>query len=82
MKYFSDCVLNDIDPEPDAEEGLADVRVLEAILRSLQTEQPQTLEPFIRHKRIDRDQVVRLGAVKGPEPIHAASPERPAAAAS
>jgi predicted dehydrogenase len=82
MKYFSDCVLNDIDPEPDAEEGLADVRVLEAILRSLQTEQPQTLEPFVRHKRIDRDQVVRLGAVKPPEPIHAASPERPAAAAS
>ena len=37
MKYFSDCILHDIDPEPDAEEGLADVRVLEAILRSLQT---------------------------------------------
>ena len=82
MKYFSDCVLHDIDPEPDAEEGLADVRVLEAILRSLQTEQPQTLEPFARRKRIDRDQVVRLGAVKPPEPIHASSPERPAAAAS
>jgi hypothetical protein len=45
-------------------------------------EQPQTLEPFVRHKRIDRDQVVRLGAVKPPEPIHAASPERPAVAAS
>ena len=35
MKYFSDCILNDLDPEPDAEEGLADVRVLEAIQRSL-----------------------------------------------
>lgn len=82
MKYFSDCVLHDIDPEPDAEEGLADVRVLEAILRSLQTEQPQTLEPFVRHKRIKADQAVRLGSVKPPEPIHASSPERPAAAAS
>jgi predicted dehydrogenase len=82
MKYFSDCVLHDIDPEPDAEEGLADVRVLEAILRSLQTEQPQTLEPFVRHKRIKADQAVRLGSVKPPEPIHASSPERPATAAS
>jgi predicted dehydrogenase len=82
MKYFSDCILHDIEPEPDAEEGLADVRVLEAILGSLQTEQPQTLDHFTRHKRIDRDQVVRLGAVKPPEPIHASRPERQAAAAS
>jgi predicted dehydrogenase len=82
MKYFSDCILHDIEPEPDAEEGLADVRVLEAILGSLKTEQPQTLDHFARHKRIDRDQVVRLGAVKSPEPIHASRPERPAAAAS
>ena len=26
-KYFSDCVLDDVHPEPDGEEGLADVRV-------------------------------------------------------
>jgi predicted dehydrogenase len=74
MKYFSDCILHDIDPEPDAEEGLADVRVLEAIQRSLETGQAQTLGPFARSKRIDPDQVVRLGALKPPEPVHAASP--------
>ena len=48
MKYFSDCILNDIDPEPDAEEGLADVRVLEAIQRSLKTGEVQKLPPFAR----------------------------------
>ena len=76
MKYFSDCILHEIDPEPDAEEGLADVRVLEAIQRSLKTGEVQTLAPFARSKRIDPDQVVRLGALKPPEPVHASSPDR------
>jgi predicted dehydrogenase len=76
MKYFSDCILNDIDPEPDAEEGLADVRVLEAIQRSLKSGQKQALGPFARSKRIDPDQVVRLGAVKPAEPVRASSPDR------
>jgi predicted dehydrogenase len=76
MKYFSDCILHEIDPEPDAEEGLADVRVLEAIQRSLKTGEMQTLPPFARSKRIDADQVVRLGALKPPEPVHASSPDR------
>jgi predicted dehydrogenase len=76
MKYFSDCILHEIDPEPDAEEGLADVRVLEAIQRSLKTGEVQKLPPFARSKRIDPDQVVRLGALKPPEPVHASSPDR------
>jgi predicted dehydrogenase len=76
MKYFSDCILHDLDPEPDAEEGLADVRVLEAIQRSLETGQVQSLAPFARSKRIDPDQVVRLGALKPPEPMHASSPSK------
>ncbi len=76
MKYFSDCILHDIDPEPDAEEGLADVRVLEAIQRALETGQVQTLAPFARSKQIDPDQVVRLGALKPPEPVHVSSPSK------
>ena len=76
MKYFSQCILHDLDPEPDAEEGLADVRVLEAIDGALKTGQVQKLAPFSRSKRIDPDQVVRLGAVKPPEPVHAGGPEK------
>jgi predicted dehydrogenase len=76
MKYFSDCILNDLDPEPDAEEGFADVRVLEAIQRSLQTGEVQKLGPFVRSRHIDPDQVVRLGALKPPEPVRASSPDR------
>ncbi len=46
MKYFSDCILNGTDPEPDGEEGYADVRVLEGILRALKSGRSETLEPF------------------------------------
>ena len=47
MMYFSGCILDDRDPEPDGEEGLADVRVLEAILEARRTGQPQHL-PAVR----------------------------------
>ncbi len=35
--YFSDCVLNNKEPEPSGEEGLADVRIIRAIYESAQT---------------------------------------------
>jgi predicted dehydrogenase len=34
LVHFSQCILEDRDPEPAGEEGLADVRILEAILVS------------------------------------------------
>ena len=77
MKYFSDCILNDFDPEPDAEEGFADVRVLEGILKALETGQAVKLAPFTRRKRIDTDtQKVTLGAVSTPELVNASNPGR------
>ena len=63
-KYFSDCVLDDKHPEPDGEEGLADVRVIKAIEESLKTGQPVTLPPGpVRTQRPTREQIVKLGAV-------------------
>jgi hypothetical protein len=55
------------DPEPDGEEGMCDVRVVEALIKSLQTGQPQQLEPYTRHKRIVKEQVQDLRHVKLPE---------------
>jgi len=34
LVYFSDCILDDHDPEPSGWEGLADVRIVEAMYRS------------------------------------------------
>jgi predicted dehydrogenase len=37
LVYFSDCILQDKDPEPSGLEGLADVRIIEAIHESAQS---------------------------------------------
>ncbi len=76
LKYFSDCILNDKDPEPDGEEGLLDVRVIEAIVRALETGTKQTLAPMRRSKRIDPSQKEELSAVKPPKPVDAESPSK------
>lgn len=74
MRYFSDCILEDRDPEPDAEEGIADLRVIEGVLEALKTRGPVTLPPFVRARRISADQEQTLSPIKVPELVHAASP--------
>ena len=74
-KYFSDCVLDDRHPEPDGEEGLADVRVIKAIEESLKTGQPVKVAPLVRKQRPTREQVMKLSPVKPGEMVHAAPPE-------
>ena len=77
MKYFSDCVLNNTEVEPDGEEGFADVRVIEGIHEALKTGTSVTLKPFTRTKRIDTDaQVEKLGAVSTPELVNASNPAK------
>ncbi|UIN36882.1 Gfo/Idh/MocA family protein [Methylobacterium oryzae] len=75
LHYFSDCILNDKDPEPDAEEGYADVRVLEGIVQAIQTGAAVKLEPFTRTKRIDtKAQAETLRAQKSPELVNTSNP--------
>lgn len=75
LKYFSDCILNNTEIEPDGEEGFADVRVIEGIHEALKTGKSVTLPPFTRTKRIDTDsQVVKLGAVSTPDLVDASNP--------
>lgn len=75
LKYFSDCILNGTDPEPDGEEGYADVRVIEGILAALRSGKPQVLEPFTRSKRIDAAaQKETLGAKAAPALVNTSNP--------
>ncbi|WP_314374100.1 Gfo/Idh/MocA family oxidoreductase [Sphingomonas paucimobilis] len=75
MRYFSDCILNDRDPEPDAEEGLSDLRVIEGIVKAMETKSRVELPPFTRTRRIDpASQRQTLSAVSAPEPVKAKSP--------
>lgn len=77
MAYFSDCILNDKEPEPNGEEGFADVRVLEAILTAFDTRSAVRLESFRRKRRIDTEaQKMMLSAVSTPDLVKASNPAR------
>ena len=74
LKYFSECVLENRQPEPDGEEGMLDVRVLAAIEEALKTEQTIALEPYERTRRPNPDQVQTLKPVKEAELVGAHKP--------
>jgi predicted dehydrogenase len=74
LLYFSDCILNNHDPEPSAEEGLADVRVIRALYRAAQSGSPVELAPFERRERPSLEQEIRRPPIEKPEVIHAQAP--------
>jgi predicted dehydrogenase len=74
LKYFSDCILNGTNPEPDGEEGMLDVRVIAAIAQSLKTGAAQKLPSYRRTKRPSVRQAEELGAVSEPELVGAHKP--------
>jgi hypothetical protein len=74
LLYFSQCVLDNKDPEPDGREGLADVRIVEAVLQSMRSGQAVKLEPFEKSRRPDEAQKIELRPVKPREVVHAESP--------
>jgi len=75
LRYFSDCILDAVDPEPGVEEGLADLRVTDGIQRALESKRPQALPPFERTRRIDPSkQRQTLSLVSPPDLVRVKSP--------
>ena len=74
LRYFSDCILEDREPEPSGEEGFCDVRVVEAILESARQGRPVTLAPFERKQRPTLEQADHARPVKKPKTVNAPSP--------
>ena len=72
--YFSECVLEDREPEPSGEEGLADVRVIRALYRSAQLGRPVKLEPRRLKRQPNLRQSIRKPPVRMPRLVHAAAP--------
>lgn len=66
---FSDCVRAGRDPEPSGREGLADVRVIEALYRSAREGRPVALPPFEKRRRPDLRQEITRPPVKKPQLI-------------
>ena len=71
---FSECILTGAAPEPSGWEGLADVRVIQALYRSADTGQPVELGPFEKQDRPSPDQVITRPPVKEPDLVNTEAP--------
>jgi len=75
--YFSDCVQRGVEPEPSGREGLADVRIIEALYRSASKGKPMKLhgvEP-VRHPS-DRQEIHRPPVNRPPKPVKSRPPTK------
>ena len=64
--YFSDCILRNCEPEPSGEEGMADVRVIEALNRSIETGRWVSPELPQRRRRPSLRQEIRKPGIQPP----------------
>src|SRR5262245_6204971 len=62
LAYFAKCVRDDVDPEPSGWEGLADVRILQAIQSSARFGRAVPIDPIQRPKRPDLGQQIEVPA--------------------
>ena len=74
LLYFSQCILEDAEPEPSGEEGLADVRVLVALQESARQGRSVSLPPFHRKQRPEPSQVIVRPPIEEPPTVDAPSP--------
>lgn len=64
LLYFSDCILRDREPESSGKEGLADVRVIEGMLRSISSGRWVRVRMDQRKRRPTLRQAIRRPAIK------------------
>jgi predicted dehydrogenase len=67
LLYFSDCILNDRMPEPSGEEGLQDVRIVQALYESAETGKAVAIPPFEKSKRPTGRQQIKRSGLKKPK---------------
>jgi predicted dehydrogenase len=72
--YFSSSIIHDHRPEPSGNEGLADVRVINAIYESAEIGSAVRIEPVPKKQRPDEKMEIKRPPVKEPEPVGAAAP--------
>ncbi len=70
ISYFADCVRNGIEPEPSGYEGLADVRVIEAIQASAASGEGVAVDPVLQQSRPDLGQALRVPPHGKPRTVH------------
>jgi predicted dehydrogenase len=73
LLYFSDCILRNREPEPSGEEGLQDVRIVQALYESAETGKVIQIPPYEPSKRPDTGQKIVRPAVPEPDIVRASS---------
>ncbi|MDQ6892097.1 MAG: Gfo/Idh/MocA family oxidoreductase [Acidobacteriota bacterium] len=73
---FSECILENREPEPSGREGLADVRVIRALYESARTGRPVRLAPFEKRRRPSLEQEVRRPPNREPELVRVGKPSQ------
>jgi predicted dehydrogenase len=76
LLYFAQCLRDGMEPEPSGEEGLCDVRVLEAIYESARTGKPTKLPPYTRTRRPGPELEITRPPVTKPRLVQTASPAK------
>lgn len=72
--YFSDCILNDKMPEPNATEGILDLMVIEAIQQSIKMRKPISLTTLSKEMHPNLKQAMDLPAISKPLSVHVSNP--------
>jgi glucose-fructose oxidoreductase len=76
LLHFSDCIRHDREPEPSGEEGLQDVRIVQALYRSARTGRLVRIAPFSDRHRPSRRQRISRPAVRKPALVKVQSASR------
>ena len=72
--YFSDCILQNKEPEPSGEEGLIDIQIISAAYRSAETGQTVPIRTAKRDRRPEPSQQIDRPPVEEPELVNARMP--------
>jgi predicted dehydrogenase len=76
IEYFARCIREDLVPEPSGWEGLADVRILQAIQQSARFGRAVPVEPIPRPQRPDLGQEIRIAAHELPPLVDVEQPSK------
>lgn len=74
IEEFSRNILGDREPEPNAREGIADLRIISALLESAASGRAVPLAPFTKRRRPGRRQLQRKRPTREPRTVHVTSP--------
>jgi predicted dehydrogenase len=76
LLHFSDCILEDREPEPSGLEGMIDVHIIRALYESARTGQPVAIAPVTKQRRPGPELEMKKPPVRKPSLVRAESASR------